>query len=544
MTGHGGGEDILDFLEDACSGSGVIRFVPDHPEPLSVAELWRRSGRAAQWLSARFPEGAAVAMVLATTPAAIAAIVGAWRAGLTVASLPNPGRGMSADEYQRQVEQACLQVGAPLLAVDDALVPLLPPLSVSVIGFAECQSGKGGRAGGRGELVQFTSGSTSAPKGVRIRLDAIAANVESILETLAPQAGDCACSWLPLSHDMGLIGMLLSSWSAMRPAFLGQGELCLIRPEYFLRNPGSWLVACSETGATTTAAPDFAYALAARTIGTTNRLDLDRLRTCICGGEAVRWSTLKRFAEASAVAGFHPRAFCPAYGLAEATLAVTMVRPEQDVTIRYADAAALADGEWRDVPAGQGQAVVSAGSPLPGMGCRITEGSSGLGAIEVTGRSLFSGYVGAGSPFGSDGWLRTTDLGILIDGELYPAGRYDDRIIVAGRNIDATHVEESISGKHGIRHGRVVAVEDSDGGFVVVAEAANVGVADLHEIAHSARDELARATGLTPSAVILVPRGSLPKTPSGKLQRYRVRSLLHAGALEQIAVIRFRGNAR
>ena len=89
-----------------------------------------------------------------------------------------------------------------------------------------------------------------------------------------------------------------------------------------------------------------------------------------------------------------------------------------------------------------------------------------------------------------------------------------------------------------------MAVEDSDGGFVVVAEAANVGVADLHEIAHSARDELARATGLTPSAVILVPRGSLPKTPSGKLQRYRVRSLLHAGALEQIAVIRFRGNAR
>jgi acyl-CoA synthetase (AMP-forming)/AMP-acid ligase II len=242
------------------------------------------------------------------------------------------------------------------------------------------------------------------------------------------------------------------------------------------------------------------------------------------------------------MAGFHPQAFCPAYGLAEASLAVTMVRPEQEVMIRYADAAALAEGEWRDGSAGQGQALVSAGAPLPGMDCRIRGGSSGLGAIEVTGRSMFSGYVGAAPPLTSDGWLRTGDLGIVIDGDLYPAGRYDDRIIVAGRNIDATHVEDNMSGKHGIRHGAVAAVEDGDGGFVVVAEAAEVP--GLLEIANAARDALVRATGLAPSAVVFVPRGSLPKTASGKLQRYRVRSLLRAGALEQIAVVRFRRTAR
>jgi acyl-CoA synthetase (AMP-forming)/AMP-acid ligase II len=542
VVGYLDGPDILDFLEDAGSGSGAIRFVPDHPEPLPVAELWRRSGRAARWFSARFPANAAVAMVLATTPAAVAAMVGAWRAGLTVASLPGPGRGMSAGEYQHQVEQACLQVGAELLAVDDGLVGLLPPLSVPAAGFAQCQDGTGGRTGDRGELVQFTSGSTNAPKGVRIRLGAIAANVESILEVLAPEAGDCACSWLPLSHDMGLVGMLLSSWSAMRPAILGRGELCLIRPEYFLRDPGSWLTACGETGATTTAAPDFGYALAARTIGTAKHLDLSRLRTCICGGEVVRWSTLQRFAQASAAAGFRARAFCPAYGLAEATLAVTMVRPEQDATVRYADAAALADGEWRNMPAGQGQAVVSAGTSLPGMGCRITGESSGVGAIEVTGRSMFSGYVGAGPPFRSGGWFRTGDLGILIDGQLYLAGRYDDRIIVAGRNVDAAQIEGSISGKGGIRHGGAAAVEDGDGGFAVVAETAEVP--DPRPIADAVRDMLVRATGLAPSAVIFVPRGSLPKTPSGKLQRYRVRSLLRTGELEQMAAIRFRGDAR
>lgn len=542
MVAHGNDCDILDFLEDASSGHGVIRFIPDHPEPLPVAELWRRSGHAAQWFSARFPENAAIAMALATTPAAVAAMVGAWRAGLTVASLPGPARGMSAEDYQRQVEQACLQVGAVLLAVDDALIPLLPPLSVPVAGFAQCEGGIGGRTGGRGELVQFTSGSTSAPKGVRIRLSAIAANVESILEVLAPQVGDCACSWLPLSHDMGLVGMLLSSWSAMRPAILGRGELCLIRPEHFLRDPGSWLMACSETGATTTAAPDFGYALAARAIRTAEHLDLGRLRTCICGGEVVRWSTLERFTEASAAAGFRPRAFCPAYGLAEATLAVTMVRPEQDVTVRYADATALANGEWRDMPPGLGQAVVSAGASLPGMNCRIAGESSGLGAVEVTGRSMFSGYVGTGPEFDSGEWLRTGDLGILLDGELYLGGRYDDRIIVAGRNVAATQIEGSISGKGGVRHGGAAAVEDGDGGFVVVAEMAEV--LDLRGIADAVRDVLVRATGLAPSAVVFVPRGSLPKTPSGKLQRYRVRSLLLTGQLEQMATVRFRGGAR
>jgi acyl-CoA synthetase (AMP-forming)/AMP-acid ligase II len=449
---------------------------------------------------------------------------------------------MSAAEYQHQVEQACEQVGAPLLAVDDALTPLLPPLSVPVTGFARCQRGQGGQTSSRGALVQFTSGSTGAPKGVRIGLDAIAANVESILETLAPQAGDGACSWLPLSHDMGLVGMLLSSWTAMRPAFLGRGELCLIRPEYFLRNPGSWLAACTETGATTTAAPDFAYALAARTIGTAHRLDLHRLRMCICGGEMVRWSTLKRFSDACAAAGFRPQAFCPAYGLAEASLAVTMVRPEQEVMIRYADAAALAEGEWHDRPAGQGQALVSAGAPVPGMGCRTRGGSSGLGAIEVTGRSMFSGYVGADSPLTSGGWLPTGDLGIIIDGELYPAGRYDDRIIVAGRNIDAAQFEDVISGKHGMRPGGVAAVEDGDGGLVLIAEAGEVPA--RRESADAVRDALVRATGLAPTSVIFVPRGSLPKTASGKLQRHRVRSLLRAGALEQIAVVRFRGTVR
>ena len=271
-------------------------------------------------------------------------------------------------------------------------------------------------------------------------------------------------------------------------------------------------MACSETGATTTAAPDFGYALAARTIGTAESLDLGRLRTCICGGEVVRWSTLKRFAEACAAAGFRPRAFCPAYGLAEATLAVTMVRPEQDVTVRNADAAALADGEWRDMSAGQGQSVVSrrllAWHGLPYRGGKLRAGSDrGDGPLHA-----FRVRV-AGPQLDSGGWLRTGDLGIFIDGELYPTGRYDDWIIVAGRNVDAMQLEGSIGGKGGIRYGGAAAVEDGDGGFAVVAETAEVS--DPRQIADAVRDMLVRATGLAPSAIIFVPRGRCLRRPAG-----------------------------
>ena len=172
------------------------------------------------------------------------------------------------------------------------------------------------------------------------------------------------------------------------------------------------------------------------------------------------------------------------------------------------------------------------------MNCRIGGEGSGLGAVEVSGRSMFSGYVDAGPESYSGGWLRTGDLGILLDGELYLGGRYDDWIIVAGRNVDATQIESAISGKSVMRHGGVAAVEDGDGGFVVVAE--TVEGPDLRGVADAVRDALVRASGLAPSAVMFVPRGSLPKTPSGKLQRYRVRSLLHTEQLEQMTTVRFR----
>ncbi len=531
-----GGEDQLELLDRAAGGAGRLRFLPDEPEPVTLADLWRSAASSARWLSRRASPGGAVAMVLSSSSAAVSALLGTWRAGLCAASLPTPARGMRLEEYQRQVEAMCAAVEAELLLVPDDVIALLPPLRLPVAGFAECHADSGGCADGGGSLVQFTSGSTATPKGIRLSLHAVAANVLAILDTLAPQPGDATCSWLPLSHDMGLVGMLLTPWCATAPDLLGRGDLCLIRPEHFLRNPPSWLEACSQLGATVTAAPDFAFGLAARTIAAAKHLDLRRLRVCITGGETVRADTLETFTRATADAGFDSRAFCPAYGMAEATLAVTMVRPGEHWSAVEVDGAALANGRWESAAAPAVRRVVSAGAPLPGMQVRV--GGADTGVIEVRGPSMLSEYVGAGSPLSADGWLATTDVGRYADGQLWPVGRRGDRLVVAGRNLDAQDIEERVGERPGVRRGAVAAVEDGTGGFAIVAEAADS--ADIEGLAWATRDELVRSVGLGPSAVVFVERGTLPKTPSGKMQRHRVAAALETGELAEVSVVRFR----
>jgi acyl-CoA synthetase (AMP-forming)/AMP-acid ligase II len=445
---------------------------------------------------------------------------------------------MSPVEYRAQIEAACACVGAELLVVEDMLVPALPPLSVPVAGFAECVADGAGRTDAHGSLVQFTSGSTGAPKGIRLSLNAVAHQVHALLERLQPQPGDAACSWLPLSHDMGLIGMLLTSWCAASPDVLGGGELTLVRPEHFVRQPASWLDACSRFRATITSAPDFALALATRTVGTLEGLDLGRLRVCITGGDMIRAATLEAFAAATAAVGFNTQAFCPAYGLAEATLAVTMVEPAEGWTAVSVDAAAMADGRWVSSSGAGARRVVCAGAPLPGMSVRVAAAPAAEGVIEVAGPSMLTEYVGYGSPLSPWGWLTTGDVGVLDDGLLYPTGRLGDRIVAAGRTLDAGDVEARIGGHPGLRAGAVVAVDDGAGGFAVVAEpAAAVG---LDAVARAVRDELVRTVGCGPSAVVLVERGSLPKTPSGKLPRNRVAAAFQSGSLPQIKLVRFR----
>jgi len=455
---------------------------------------------------------------------------------LTVASVPAPARAVSLDEYQRQVEATCALVGAEVLLVDDIYLPWLQELCVQVVPFSACAANAGGRVDDTaGYFVQFTSGSTMAPRGVHLTLDAMAANVLAILDVLQPAPGDSACSWLPLSHDMGLVGMCLTPWVANAPERAGSSELALIRTEAFVGRPTLWLSACSELGATYTAAPNFAFDIARRALATTGPIDLSRLRVCITGGEPVQSRTLLAFEEATSPVGFSGTAFCPAYGMAEATLAVTMVQPGQRWNAVTVDPVALAGGRWEECA--NGRPIVAAGSPLPGMEVRIAAAEGNVGPIQIRGPSVAGSYVGADLPFTPDGWLPTHDVGIIVNGELHVVGRVDDLLIVAGRNLYAHDIETVVAAITGVRPGNAVAIDAATGRYVVVAE--TLPGADRARLAASIREALATALATGPASVIFVRPRTLPKTSSGKIQRHRVRALYEANELATENVFSF-----
>jgi len=275
--------------------------------------------------------------------------------------------------------------------------------------------------------------------------------------------------------------------------------------------PSRWLQACSELGATVTCAPSFALDLVlAHPRALPAGVDLRPLKVLIVGSELIAPDTLRRFGRAMAPVGFDETALCPAYGMAEASLAVTMVPPAE---------------RWSSTAGGpDGPEVVSCGVPLRCLEVRAPAGRDGAGPIAVRGASLLSGYLGqATSPLERDGWLATSDLGFLTDAGLHVAGRADDVLVVAGRKLSPEPLEEMASRHDAVRPGNCAAIPDGSGGYVIVAERRRASArADLREACRWIRRELSVRGGVAPTAVIVVSPGSIPRTPSGKLQRRRL----------------------
>ena len=519
--GAGRAVSLLDLLDDAATGRGTVQFAGAEADPTSIGELWDAAERAARWMAAHVGAGG-VAMVLTNTRACVTALLGAWRAGCTVASLPLPARGMPAEFYVEQLSRFCVAAGATVLMMDAAHAPLVEGAALPMHVFDEVLAG-GPAASFDGEaaLVQFTSGSVGTPKGIYLTLDAVGAHVLGIIAVLDPQRGDGTCGWLPLSHDMGLIGQLLAPLAAGAPRF-GHHCLTVMRPETFMANPRSWLRTCSEADATITIAPNFALELAIRTSARLGAIDLSRLRSIITGSESVQADTLVRFTEAFAPVGFDPLALCPAYGMAEATLAVTMVRPGEP---------------WRSIPQPSGglaseggpRPLVSTGRPLVGVELRVTAPDGDAGAIEFRSVSQLSRYIGADLALTDDGYFVTGDIGVMDHDELFVIGRGDEVIVVAGRNVYPADIETTVA-HEAIRPGCIAAVAARDGGLAIVVEprAAGMSEAELESACAKIRTEVARQTGCAPTTIAFVPRGSLPKTPSGKLRRLVIRQSLAA----------------
>lgn len=384
-------------------------------------------------------------------------------------------------------------------------------------------------------FLQFTSGSVLNPRAVRISHENLEANCRAVIEHCQVVAADVWVSWLPLFHDMGLVG-------ATGVSIISGGKLVLVDPSRFIENPTVWLKLVSKHRATITVGPNMAYSICATRIPE-NRLagiDLSSLRIAFNGAEPINRHDLDAFTKRMTPLGFEGAAFFPCYGLAENTLAVTFSVSPDGYRFVSASASALErDGLFREPVDGERAIeIVSVGKPLPRHEIRIVDPSTDtvvpeslVGEIQVKGPSVAQGYLGDEFPI-DDGWLRTGDLGFVNRGELYVVGRLKDLIKKAGRGIFPTDIETLASQVEGVRAGGAIAFEFQHNqrpqiGLVVESKIDNGGRAFL---ARSLRRRIIDGLALSLDAVWIVPPKTVPKTTSGKLQRSRAAQMAEAGA--------------
>ena len=403
---------------------------------------------------------------------------------------------------------------------------------------------------GAGDLcyIQYSSGSTSAPKGVIGTQASVNANLHAITSSgLKLRETDRAASWLPLYHDMGLIGFGLA------PMY-GQRSVDFIATSDFVRRPLLWLRVMSEHGATITYSPSFGYELSARRSAKAEdgAIDLSRIRIAGIGGDMVRPEALSAFAEAFASSGFDARAFLPSYGMAEATLAISFTEIGSYVDVDYVDmrhynrsgvaqpASAITSPEHR-------RGFVLCGRPLPGHAIEV-RGDDGavlkdreVGKIYIKGPSLTPGYFSDAAATGrlyAGEWLDTGDMGYFLGGEIVITGRAKDLIIINGRNIWPQDIEWAVEKVDGVRQGGVAAFSVDDGRgerIVVVAERRGLSAEALDSIHREVARTIQSAAG-APATVILARPHSMVLTSSGKLSRAKVKQKYLAGEFDdQIA---------
>jgi acyl-CoA synthetase (AMP-forming)/AMP-acid ligase II len=540
------------FLED---GENVT-------DTVSFAQMLERARAVAVELSRRAPVGSRVLLLYPSCIDYMVGFFGCLSAGMIAVPIfpPNSGRhnprleAVSRDcgaflglttTRQLQVMQPALLASPLLSALDMICTDQIPH---SAPGWRRPDIETATLA-----MLQYTSGSTGKPKGVMVSHGNLLGNERMIQAAIGSSCNSVYVSWLPLFHDMGLIGCMLHAYWL--------GATCyFMAPASFLKRPTRWVQAISRYRGTLSGGPNFAYELCAEKVQAEPGLDLDLScwTMAFSGSEPVRYSTLERFSEVHARYGFVPSSWLPSYGMAEATLVVTCANggdPRQPPVVRRLDKAML--GARRVVPAGSGEgvSVVGCGKPLPEQTIRIVDPVTcelcppdRIGEIWLAGPHIAHGYwqrpeesrdtfqahiVGSGEgPF-----LRTGDLGFLCDGQMVVAGRIKDMMIVRGVNYYPQDIEACVEAAADELQSSGAAAFSLDAGagerVVVVAEVKRSAMRSLdrRRVIGRVRERVLDQHELALADLVLIRQGSLPKTSSGKVQRNQVRQLYLARQL-------------
>ncbi|HEX2251670.1 MAG TPA: AMP-binding protein [Thermoanaerobaculia bacterium] len=583
-----------------------LRFVErdESASFLAWPEIRRRAHAVAAGLAALgVAPGQRVGLVFPTGPEFFDAFFGTLAVGAVPVPLYPPVRLGRLGEYHRRTAGMIAAAGARLVLADarvrrllgETVVRARPPLGCRTLA-GVVEDGGPGRGDGAAPavevrpddlaLVQFSSGTTVDPKPVALTHRALLAQAEALNSLWPGLLADrpTGVSWLPLYHDMGLIGCVL-------PALLLPSELTLLGPELFVARPALWLRTISRYRATVSPAPNFAYSLAVHRVRDEelDGVDLSCWRVALNGAEAVAPAVLAAFRDRFARWGLPREALTPVYGLSEAALAVTFSALDRPFTTGRFDREALAaDGEARPVaddgrdaggePGGVAEApaveLVSVGRPLPGFDVAVlpdtgdreddaslppspAEGSplpeGQVGRVWVRGPSLMAGYLGLPEQTARTlrgGWLDTGDLGFCWRGELYLTGRAKDVLILRGRNHAPQDLERAAGEVAGARRGCAVAVswlpEGAEGERLVlfVESAAPAPPSERRRLAAECARAARGATGLAVDEVVVLAPGTLPRTSSGKLRRRETLARHLAGTLlppEPVNALRLAG---
>jgi fatty-acyl-CoA synthase len=554
---------IVERLVQAADRPTGVRFVgasvapPDGDGFVSWAEIHHDARVVAAALQARgLVPGDHVAILGPTSRSLITIIQGCWLAGCASMVLPLPMRMGSLDAFIDSTRARIRHGDAKLVLID----PLLADFYAAAAGDPPIEPmpsvlpGAPGQVSGerleipaydpeRLIILQYTSGSTSEPKGVMIPDRVLTANIDACCEAAELTLAEVMVSWLPLYHDMGLVGFL--SIPMTRGVQLVQAA-----PQDFLAKPGHWMQWISDWGGTATAGPNFSWVLATRALKRAEGLDLSSLTLALSGAEPVDPAAVEAFVAAAEPFGFRAGSVFPAFGMAEVAIggafpvrgaglvtdSVDRVVLERD---RIAKPLAVADAdEELDV-----RRLPLLGTAVPGLEMKVVDPETyaelperHVGELLLRGTSVTPGYYkrpDATAALFRDGWLCTGDLAYLLDGQLVLCGRIKDIIIVGGRNVFPEDIERACGTLDGVRAGNVIAFGvDGYKGKETVVVVAEVRGDDHDTIRHAIHHRTLEVCGLPPRDVMLVKAGTLPKTSSGKLQRAKCRELYLDETLE------------